>query len=295
MDARRFDALLLSLFGSPSRRDALRLLAGAALGGGFVLLAGSRAETRRRRRRRKRKKRGGPRCSPACGAGMRCAAGTCVVGQGTCPEGAGNCAAGSEFVPCALQPQQVEENCLCRTSTEGQTRCADQGAIDERVVCGQCGSSAECARLYPAIPGVFCLLVTGEPGACCAPGTRGMCQAPCPMPDPCATAADCTGDLEVCERHTCVNGRCGRAFAPEGTVLPPFYQTPGNCGVRVCTGEGSRETRDDPDDDDTPEPTECITGECAGGQVVIKEPGTPCNGGAGECDTSGRCLPPEEP
>ena len=186
MDADRFDTLSRALSGGASRRRMLHALATVAAGGSLARLGQSETEARRRRR-----------CRPACGNGMRCAGRQCVVGQGTCPSGADTCAAGSEYVACALQAQAVEENCQCLTSTEGQTRCADSVAIDEKVNCGQCGSSDQCKKIYPDIPGVFCIKVSGEGNACCAPDKRGYCVAPCPTPPPCTKPEDCPAPGDV--------------------------------------------------------------------------------------------------
>ena len=279
MDADRFDTLSRALSGGASRRRMLRALATVAAGGSLALLGHSETEARRRKR-----------CRPRCGAGMRCVGRQCVVGQGTCPSGADTCAAGSEYVACALQEQEVEENCQCLTSTEGQTRCADSVAIDENANCGQCASSDECKKVYPDIPGVFCAKVSGKEGACCTPDKHGFCMAPCPAP-PCTTPGDCPDTGDVCIAPVCTKGRCGKAFVANGTRLPDAFQTAGDCRAEVCDGTGGTEF--EPDDDDTPTATECITGECDNGQVVTQPEGTPCEGGAKECDSSGRCVEPE--
>jgi hypothetical protein len=280
MNPDRFDTLSRLLSGVASRRRMLRALAATAAGSSLALLGLSEPADGRRKR-----------CQPRCGPGMRCVRRQCVVGQGTCPNGADTCAAGAEYVACAPQQQEVEENCQCLTSTEGQTRCADSLAIDEKANCGQCASSDQCKKIYPNIPGVFCAKVSGKAGACCEPAKRGFCMAPCPAPS-CTKADDCPDPGDVCIARTCsTNGRCGKAFVADGTPLPNAFQSSGDCRVEVCDGHG--DTRFEPDDDDAPTATECITGECDNGQVVTQPPGTPCEGGAKECDSSGRCVEPE--
>jgi len=226
----------------------------------------------------------GPTCTPACRAGMRCVKDQCVVGQGTCPTGANSCTSTEGVISCGLQ--EIDDRCDCHTSTEGQTRCADGFAIDERSVCGQCASSAECATLYPAIPGVFCLKVTGAAGDCCSPDTRGFCLAPCPTPATCSVPEDCPDTLPVCHVRTCTNNLCGKAFADEGTPSSPERQTSGDCRVMVCDGNG--DDRSEEDNTDLPNPTKCTLASCDNGAPVHEPSGTPCSGG--ECDGAGHCV-----
>src|SRR5215212_8320341 len=140
MDPDGFDALLRSLWQTPTRREALHVLASSALG---ALILGTVPAAAKKRGKGKRKKgkgkkvalchdgqtirvtksvanvllrlgdtRGpcapdkvppGPSCSPPCPAGMRCVGTQCVVGQGTCPTGANTCGPGADFVGCGLQ------------------------------------------------------------------------------------------------------------------------------------------------------------------------------------------------
>jgi hypothetical protein len=232
-----------------------------------------------------------PTCSPACPAGMRCAGTQCVVGQGTCPPGGSTCLSNAGGGDCWLQAQEISDNCQCEISTEGETRCADGFAPDGSTGCGECGSSPECERLYPDIPGVFCVRVSGAANDCCSPGTRGVCMVPCPTPPPCGSPEDCPpGNLNLCEVATCTNGRCGRAFAPAGTLSAPGRQTAGDCRVMVCGGNGDDQS--EPDNDDIPNATACTRAECLGGEPVHEPAGTPCNGGTGACDGAGNCVEP---
>jgi hypothetical protein len=333
MTADRFDELLRSVSRSPSRRDALRLLTGSALGSLLTLGAGSTAarksgKGKKRKGKGKKKSKGkvtlchdgqtirvtkpaakvllkfggrkgpctipdqpppGPACSPACPAGMRCAGTQCVVGQGTCPPGGSTCLSNSGGGDCWLQAQEISDNCQCEISTEGETRCADGIGIDERAVCGQCASSAECAAAYPDIPGVFCVRASGAANDCCSPGTRGFCMAPCPTPPTCGSAENCpTSNLNLCEVAICTNGRCGRAFTPAETPLAPERQIAGDCQVMVCDGTGNDQT--EADNDDVPNATACTRAECLNGEPVHEPAGTSCNGGTGECDGAGNCI-----
>jgi hypothetical protein len=107
-----------------------------------------------------------------CAADQFCAGDVCVAGQGTCPAGANACQ--GNFTNCNANGQ-----CYCRTSSEGDTRCGGAAPGGGSLpTCGECGSSAECATLYPGIPGVFCVM--GIQHCCTATAPRGICTAPCP-------------------------------------------------------------------------------------------------------------------
>jgi hypothetical protein len=105
----------------------------------------------------------------ACPTGQLCAENQCVTGQGSC-------AAGDNF--CLDSNKSCNGSCRCRISTEGDTRCsgiAPGGGTD----CGECAQSSDCAVLYPAIPGVFCM--QGGLGCCNGTAPAGLCHAPCPV------------------------------------------------------------------------------------------------------------------
>jgi hypothetical protein len=103
-----------------------------------------------------------------CGAGQICSLGTCVAGQGTCASGDNFCA--NTAKTCDGRP-----DCQCRITSEGTTRCGGNAVTG---VCGECGSTAECQALHPAIPGVFCM--AGGTGCCNGTAPRGDCVRPCP-------------------------------------------------------------------------------------------------------------------
>jgi hypothetical protein len=259
------------------------MLRGLAAAGGSLALLGYSEPTAGRRRR----------CRPRCGPGMRCVRRQCVVGQGTCPTGAHACV---DTAACAPPGQEVPENCQCYVSTEGQTRCAS-GFIDTGPPsdCGQCASSDECKKLYPDVPGIFCVKVANT--GCCDT-KRGYCAAPCPTPPPCTQPEDCPNPdasdprvVDACLVRTCQNGRCGKAYVEEGTPLPNESQLAGDCRVAVCDSQGR--LRLDPDDNDAPPATECSTGECDGAGHVVHEPlGEPCNNGTWVCNGAGDCVDP---
>ena len=95
MDNDGFDAFLRSLGSSPSRRDALRLLASCALGGVLTLggddaLAGKKGK-KGKKVKKKKKRTGapltvpGPICTPRC-LGRRCGGNGCNGSCGACAE-----------------------------------------------------------------------------------------------------------------------------------------------------------------------------------------------------------------
>jgi hypothetical protein len=113
----------------------------------------------------------------SCGQDVRC--GSCPAGQlcadHQCVTGQGSCAAGDNF--CQDVTKNCNGACRCRISTEGDTRCSGI-APGGGNTCGECTQSSDCALLYPAIPGVFCM--QGGTGCCAATAPAGLCHAPCP-------------------------------------------------------------------------------------------------------------------
>jgi hypothetical protein len=86
MDADRFDALLGTLAGMPSRRQAVRLFTSVVLAG---VLGRSDVVAKKKKKKKKRKKRkGGVGCAPAC-TGKTCGADGCGGTCGACGTGAG--------------------------------------------------------------------------------------------------------------------------------------------------------------------------------------------------------------
>ncbi|HEU5433225.1 MAG TPA: hypothetical protein VFU81_16275 [Thermomicrobiales bacterium] len=164
MDRSRFDALTRSFVPTPAtRRQALRLLLGALVGGAGLASAvdvGARHQ-RKRKSRCPTERRCGKTC---CAKGKICAGGACVIGQGACPAGADSC----NFSAYVCGGVGVGP-CLCVTTTEGDTRCV-QGTAS--INCGSCTTSDDCAAFGP---GAVCV-VGGD--YCCGSG-QNLCLAPC--------------------------------------------------------------------------------------------------------------------
>jgi hypothetical protein len=119
---------------------------------------------RKKKRCKKKRRCGKKRC---CKRGRVCVGGACTKkedpGQGTCPAGADSCLAG---LPILCNG----DSCLCVSSTEGDTRCAQAGLAGK---CGACTSSADCAALGAD---AFCFVA--GPGCGCVAG-EGQCTLPC--------------------------------------------------------------------------------------------------------------------
>jgi hypothetical protein len=210
MDADRFDALLRSLSHVPSRRGAVRLVAGAALGGAFGWLRATEAEAKKRRKKKGKKKR---RCAPQC-AGKTCGPDGCGRSCGWCAGGA--CEAGI----CTCPPGTELCGDVCRI------RCADFFARDPDT----CG----CCKLAP-------LHCVGSHECCsgfCAPNTSGLgsCQGR-------AEGEHCRFDWQ-CRTATCTGGVCrcpGDSVPCKGNCRVPCEsgqtRNPDTCGC--CTSNGS--------------------------------------------------------
>lgn len=179
MDADRFDAMVQSLTGIVTRRGIIRALAGLGLTGTFGTLPGlleSRAKKGKKKKKCKGKKTCGGTCIPKancctdnnCISGQICVQGRCVTGQGTCLSGANFCANGNSLCSGG--------DCQCYTTMDNETRC---GISTDNQTCGRCINDAQCAAIYPGIPGVFCANQT-QANCGCSPGLPGVCMAPCP-------------------------------------------------------------------------------------------------------------------
>jgi hypothetical protein len=107
---------------------------------------------------------------------------------------------------------------------------------------------------------------------------------------PCASSADCTALTGECLRPACLpEGVCGTAPDPAGTVA--VGQTPGDCLVNVCDGNGG--VTSEPDDADVADDGNgCTEDTCAAGSPLFtnRPAGASCaEGSAASCDGSGQC------
>lgn len=128
--------------------------------------------------------------------------------------------------------------------------------------------------------GTSCEHADGSSGVCDNEGECNQCNAP----------SDCAGVIEesFCVTAACVNGECVPNYAPEGTPHP--VQTPGDCKIAVCDGNGVVEERDA--DDPLEDNNACTINGCVAGTPTLAtaDDGDACgaNGSlaclAGVCD-----------
>jgi hypothetical protein len=171
MEAQRLDRLTraLTVFSLANRRVLLwRSAAAIVTVASPVLAQHATAGHKKHKKHKKRKKLRCPaerRCAGGvcCAPSELCSGAACVIGQGICATGADSCEAGFPIL-CA-------ENCLCLTTKEGDTRCA-QGQISIGG-CGSCTTSADCLKYGAA---AFC--GAAGPGCGCQAG-EGVCGLPC--------------------------------------------------------------------------------------------------------------------
>lgn len=84
----------------------------------------------------------------------------------------------------------------------------------------------------------------------------------CAVTPECTTASDCPPIANVCLTRTCDDGQCGEVAVIDETPVPD--QTPGDCQLLVCDGDGDIRSMDDAGDLPTSK-TACLTDPaCAG-------------------------------
>ena len=246
MDAHQFDDVARSLIDTRSRRGALRLLAGAVLGGLVPLARSGAAEARQCRTDRgcepcQRCRNG--RCSGGCANGERCVDGACVEAGERCTT-AEDCGACRRCLEgrCVAVPELDGKKCggcfRCRNG-----RCAAPSAelcdddeicrVETGICCPKCVSGRCCPIGERCIdPGPFsanfcCNEELNEPcghngdgtfGQCCSKANEKCCDGECvPMDQPC-----CPAGRTVCG-GTCVDTKTDASNC-------------GACGVRCRSG-----------------------------------------------------------
>ena len=106
----------------------------------------------------------------------------------------------------------------------------------------------------------------------------------------CLSPSDCPNPGNECKTPTCTAGTCGFSFVAGGTPLA--NQTPGDCQVLQCNGNGG--TTSVADNNDTPvDNNACTQDLCIGGiptNPLLSE-GTSCNQDGGiKCNALGQCV-----
>jgi hypothetical protein len=104
----------------------------------------------------------------------------------------------------------------------------------------------------------------------------------------CAVSTDCMSQDTECHWRTCESGYCGTAYAAIGTPLTK--QTPGDCQLDICDGNGNETKK--PFDEDLPDDSNpCTANICTGG--VPSNPLLPVGTSCGTnlvCDANGGCV-----
>src|SRR5215217_2253449 len=220
MDADRFAAFLRSLSGSPSRRSALRLLVGSALGS--LLTVGAHPTVAKKSKGKKgkgKKKRGGTHPPPAVPPDP---------GTTSPPPPVGPCDGQPNDTPCAGGTCQ-NEVCTLGSLCTGRD-----------VNCGQ-GTDAVCCQA-PRNGTATC----GSGGSCdfvCSQGfTRcDLLGGSCIPVGDCCTDNDCGGRSDECQRPICDNatGRCDfqYTFGAIGSSYQGMNAAP--CNMWICGGNGN--------------------------------------------------------
>ena len=167
MDGNRFDdaTRALAAAGTTSRRQALRLLAGSALGGVLVLLGRGEAAAACQAN--------GTRCKE----GKQCCSGRCVRKPGTdkkvCRRAIGQSICTIENDSCGATQKDCAEpgsgdSCLCYVTTRGVSVCASSASTRT------CSTDLECAEEFD-VPGARCI-------RCAFNATGRACALPCLRP-----------------------------------------------------------------------------------------------------------------
>jgi hypothetical protein len=149
-----------------------------------------------------------------------------------------------------------------------------------------------CPTSAPRLCGLTCTDTSSDASNCGACGTTcqsyqtctdGVCTGAAPE---CTNAQECPASSNECKEAACAAGVCEFTNRPAGTPITP--QTPGDCHVEVCDGNGG--TTPQIDNTDTPASGPCTTGTCTAGSPSQppKAAGTSCPGGI--CDGSGNCV-----
>ena len=210
MDGERFDAITRRLAAGASRRGALRLLAGGALGGLLARLGPQEAAATHAGCRHN-----GASCARAgqCCSG-RCDSGTCrpCTKAGQCPQPANPCqrAVCTGTGRCALRDKPTGTAC-----GEGQVCCGGVCTVlGTNANCGGCGES--CERTCQACTGAGTCAAANE-GAPCSDGTKFCRSGTCigddcvPVGGTCSNGGECCGGGCQTETWTCCatgNGAC---------------------------------------------------------------------------------------
>lgn len=240
---------------------------------------------------------------PACPVGGTCAAPSdCQSDACT----AGRCSGCTGVAGCPGQ----DTECQTRTCTRGAcgfsyadagVRLAAQTAGDCQVAaCNGMGASTSLAddtdlpidanpctqdRCTAGVPSHPAL----DAGTSCATDGGVLCDATAQCVG-CLSLTDCPGQDTECQARSCTAGVCGLTFTASGT--PTAAQTPGDCHLTRCDGQGA--TTSAVDDTDLPvDANPCTVAACSNGTPSNPplDAGVACGADGGlRCDGVGACV-----
>lgn len=230
---------------------------------------------------------GGCSLNSDCSTGLVCGLGKCHT-------------ACASSVDCADGARCVTANGtnVCQLPTE--TKCSYTSDCTAPLVCGpdakcrnQCQADRDCLAGQKCVSGVCADSTELNDAGQLAGGEGGASDASADAVDAdeteaCSSPLECPEPTNPCLTRVCIGGLCGTGFAQADTPLPS--QTPGDCKVVVCNGNGATTSQADPSDVPAGNGNLCTSAVCNGStpEHLFKPQGTPCDV-HGVCDGSGDC------
>ena len=326
MDDRRFDDLVRSVAGTPSRRGLIRVLAGAVAGGLLAVVgrgdeaaaAGCKNDGDCRPCHRCNRKRGEKRgrCVTTCRDGKVCCDGRCQTpGPGTCCTRGEHCGPDSGCMSCQIatgrcEPKPDGRECAgCKRCKGGSCTESDPDLLCDGVCCGEgkvctddgcCSIARECGSLFgrECCPeGERC---TEEDGCCpqaraCGNGPGARAAECCDQGEECVDGACCPnerlcGDRCCPEGHRCTSGRCCRVCGDACCGAGKACVDGGVLGDTFCCDETANTPCGDNGGGTYDACCSNANEECCDGECVPK--GECCRDG--QRNAAGVCCPPRE-
>lgn len=231
-------------------------------------------------------------CLVACGPGLPPCDDQQPCTTDSCDDAKGSCV----FAPLAdgtKTPSSVDVpgDCQGHVCQSGKDVLSNDDA-DHPITATDCDQEL-CVDGKPKTPplGVDAPCFTGGGSVC---DGNGACVA-------CNADQKCPGTTDDCQHPGCVEHACVTLFPPNGTVVSPALQVPGDCKVKVCDGNGAIiaiPDSTDAMDDGNP----CTDDVCVGGMIshpftlagVMCGVGLVCSGMGDcvDCASNADCMAP---
>ena len=171
----------------------------------------------------------------------------------------------------------------------GAGACSSGACVDNNLCDGvNCASDNECVQDGSCNP------ADGQ----CIPGANQPADTACGNGDVCDGQGNCVGcndasqcaeDSNGCTAASCVDGTCGQANAPDGTMCDLISVGDGVCMAGVCEAAPECVSPGDCNDGN-----QCTAGDCVGGACeFVPTNGASCDvsaGVPGTCDNAGACI-----